>query len=84
VLVEVAMNNTKETAVKVNPSLAIGDKWYVVLAGRKFVQEVEVMHVTASTVELKIDDVDLSAFGLILPAQPVRYVINDVRWIEAL
>lgn len=63
-------------------NMEIGDRYYAVLPSRKFVQTVTIKDITANTVLLAVDEVDLSKFGFMVDAPEVRYVKTDVRFIE--
>lgn len=67
-----------------NASMSVGERYYTVLPGRKFVQAVTIVEITQNTVLLDVDaDADLSQFGIVTGySVPVRYVSHDVRWVE--
>jgi len=66
-----------------SPSIQFNDRWFVVIPGRRYVQEALVVGVTENTVLLQTDDINtLARFGIELDCEPVRYVKDDVRWVE--
>lgn len=74
------------TASHISETVEHNEKWYVVVPGRRFVQEALIVGITEETVLLLIDDgeSELARFGFEVQAKPVRYVKTDVRWIELL